>query len=69
MGKGSGATTRSLPRLFIPVILNEVKDLEVKDLEVKHLSGSGSRRILHFVQDDNWEGTWGVTRVTTTTRG
>ena len=33
-----------LPRLSIPVMLNAVK----------HLSGAGGRRILHFVQDDNW---------------
>ena len=34
--------SRGLPRLFIRVMLNEVK----------HLSEAGGRRILHFVQDD-----------------
>ncbi len=51
-GRGVGgrsevaATIRSRPRLFTTVMLNEVK----------HLSGAGGRKILHFVQDDNWTG-------------
>ena len=56
--------SRSLPRLSIAVILNEVKDLEVK-----HLSGPGDRRILHCVQDDNWDGIGRARRVAMTTRG
>ena len=57
-------TARGRPRLSIAVMLNEVKNLEVK-----HLSGAGSRKILHFVQDDNWAGMGSARDVAMTTRG
>jgi hypothetical protein len=37
--------------------------------EVKHLSATGSRKILHFVQDDNWAGTGLATEMWATARG
>ena len=59
VGEESGATTRGLPRSFTTVMLNEVK----------HLAGAGGRRILHFVQDDNWDGRGRARMVAMTTRG
>ncbi len=56
--------TRGLLRLSIAVMLNAVKHLEVK-----HLFGASSRRILHFVQDDNWTGMGSARNVAMTIRG